>query len=91
MRKWTNKWKVPEQAGPTVPHPGRPQSLPLLLRVLHQIFNLLQCLWEEGLFWDVLNSPSIVAELIFRYTENLDKEKGFMISHIWVLPLSLDL
>ena len=70
-----------------MPHPGRPESLPLLLGVLHQLLNLLQRLWEEGFSWNVLNSLSIVVELIFRYRENLEKEKSF----IWVLPLSLDL
>ena len=72
-------------------HPSRPESLTLLLGILHQLFNLLQCLWEEGFSWDVLNSLSIVVELIFRYTENLDKEKKFNSIYIYILPLSLDL
>ena len=72
-------------------HSSRPKSLPLLLCVLHQLLDLLQCLWEEGFSWDVLNSLSIVVELVFRYAENLDKEKSFNSTYILILPLSLDL
>ena len=69
-----NDWSAPEQTRPAVSHSSRPESLAFFFGVLHQILYLLQCLWEEGFAWDVLNSLSIVVEHMFRKTENLDKD-----------------
>ena len=69
-----NDWSAPEQTRPAVSHPCRPESLAFFFGVLHQILDLLQCLWEEGFAWSVLYSFSVVVELMIRYTENLNNE-----------------